>query len=246
MAGLHRQIEQRHVDAAKIHELHAGRMARWLTGADGAVLRPAFMSAVATILGTPSAAATLHGRRQAAVLVAATDFVAQAAHDAEVIMGEGPATEAVSRCAPVSAAGAALTDRWPHYGPAVAELGVRAVIAAPLGLPATSLGALCAYDTEPRVREEVAKATVRTADVLTYSLLGTPKAPGSDLALSALAVLDSLGDQAIVHQATGMVSVQCQCGIDDASVLLAARAFADDVPIEQLAASVVQGDTRLC
>ena len=34
-------------------------------------------------------------------------------------------------------------------------------------------------------------------------------------------------DQAIVHQAAGMVSAQCRRGIGDALALLRARAFAD-------------------
>jgi AmiR/NasT family two-component response regulator len=51
--------------------------------------------------------------------------------------------------------------------------------------------------------------------------------------------------RAIVHQATGMVSVQAAVSIPDAVVMLRAYAFAEDRPISDVAAAVVGGDLRL-
>jgi len=52
-------------------------------------------------------------------------------------------------------------------------------------------------------------------------------------------------DQAVVHQSAGMVSVHGDCDLDAAEDLLAARAFAAGVPVEEVAAQVIRGETRL-
>ena len=49
-----------------------------------------------------------------------------------------------------------------------------------------------------------------------------------------------------VHQAAGMVSVHCGCDVDAAEDLLAARAFAAGLPVEEIAAQVLRGETHLC
>src|SRR5262249_19661128 len=77
-------------------------------------------------------AATLRGRRPAAVVAAASDAIARAAQDLELALGEGPAVTAMTADVPVRAVGGSLPDRWPLYGPAIGELGVRAVVAGPL------------------------------------------------------------------------------------------------------------------
>ena len=43
-----------------------------------------------------------------------------------------------------------------------------------------------------------------------------------------------------------MISVHCGCDVDAAEDLLAARAFAVGVPVEEIAAQVLRGETRLC
>jgi hypothetical protein len=53
------------------------------------------------------------------------------------------------------------------------------------------------------------------------------------------------GDQAIVHQAAGMVSARCHCSISDAADLLRARAFASGQLVEQVAFALVHEGLRL-
>jgi hypothetical protein len=54
------------------------------------------------------------------------------------------------------------------------------------------------------------------------------------------------GDQsnARIAQASGMVSVQVDCTVDDALVLMQARADSDDRSLDAVARSVVHGDIR--
>jgi hypothetical protein len=80
-------------------------------------------------------------------------------------------TAAVTEGTPAAAAGDDLIERWPRYGPAAAELGVYSVSAAPLAVPSARLGAVCAYDREPAVRQSVVKITLEVAEALTQLLL---------------------------------------------------------------------------
>ena len=246
MRDLYRQIEARHLAAVRVTELHAIRMERWLNGACGQASRPVFMAAVASALGTPSAAATLRGRRHASVVAAASDATARAAHELEIVLSEGPAADAAAAGTSIAVAGTALLDRWPRYGPAVADLGVRAVTAAPLGPPGARLGALCAYAAEPVIWDGAAAATDRMAVALTQMVLTDARVPGSGQDGPVLPVFGADGYPAVVHQAAGMVSVQCDCGVDDAEDLLTARAFATSTPVEQIAIQVVRGETSFC
>jgi hypothetical protein len=243
MAVLHRQMQTRHRTSAALHEAHAIRMQAWADGR-GPAFRPVFMSAVAAAMGVGSAAATLYGERTAAVVTAASDAVARAAHELEIALGEGPAVTAMTGGVPVSAAGGSLADRWPLYGPAIGELGVRAVAAVPLRHAAACLGTLCAYSPEAVLPDSVVAVAGRVADAVTHTMLLSPPDPTADEAVREPLFGD--GDyQAVVHQAAGMVAVQFGCGIDDAEHLLRARAFADSQPVEEVALSVLRLQTRL-
>ena len=97
---LYRQIEARHLAAVRVTELHAIRMERWLNDACDQASRPVFMAAVASALGTPSAAATLRGQRHASVVAAVSDATARAAHELEIVLSEGPAADAAAGVPP--------------------------------------------------------------------------------------------------------------------------------------------------
>jgi len=244
MAVLHRQMQTRHRTSAALHEAHAVRMHAWADGR-GPALQPVFMSAVAAAMGVGSAAATLYGRRPAAAVTAASDALARAAHDLEIVLGEGPAVTAMTAGVPVTAAGGSLADRWPLYGPAIGELGVRAVVAVPLRNATGCLGTLCAYSHEPVLPSSVVAIAGRVADAVTHTMLLSPPDPTVSGGARDVPLFDESDYQAIVHQAAGMVAVQFGCGIDDAEHLLRARAFADSLPVEEVALSVLRQETRL-
>lgn len=235
MARLHRQTEARHLTSARIHQLHAIRMERWLL--DPGTLRPVFMAAVASTLGIDGATATLRGHQHRVAAVTASDDIALAAHDLEVVLGEGPAATAMADGVPVVAAGDSLLDRWPSYGPAVAELGVRAVIAAPMRVPAGCFGALCVYDGKPVISRDAAAVTERIAAAVTHVILRSE--------VDGLADVFDCGTDAIVNQAIGMIAAYRECGALDAETLLRARAFAASRGLRDIALDVVEGRTRL-
>ena len=184
----------------------------------------------------------LLGEQRAIAVVAASDATARAAHNLEIMLGEGPVHALAGKSTPIRVAGPSLCDRWPRYGPAVTELGVQAVLAVPLP-PAGSLGALCAYTPQPAITDNAAAAAGRIAAALARALLQVPYLRGNgDSALRRLGLAD---DQAVVHQAAGMVSAHCHCSTGDALALLRARAFADGEPVEQVALAVVHDGLQL-
>jgi hypothetical protein len=234
MAALQRRIEDRHLAAAEMHEAHLVRLERWL-GEPEMIMRPTFLSTVAAMLGVPFAAAALGGVERGPLAVAASDATAWAAQELERVLDEGPTLVAATQGTPVMAAGSAMFDRWPRYGPAVAELGVRAVIAAPLRLSATCFGALCAYERTPAIGADVAAGAEVMAEAMAQSVVdgGIPGPLADD------------GFQPRIHQAAGMISVYHDCSIGDAEALLRAHAFAESRLVADVASDVIEHRTRL-
>jgi len=244
-AALQRRIQARHLASARLQDRYADRLRAWLGRPGEPERRPLFIDAVAAAIGMHSATVILLGTQRGEAVIAASDAIARAAHDLEFVLGEGPAHFAVARGRAVQVAGTALCDRWPQYGPEVVRLGVQAVIAVPLRPPA-HLGAVCAYDSQPTISEEAAMAAGAIADALplTLSQAAHDRQPGDSV--PALPLFGEADFPAAVHQAAGMVSQQCGCGIADALALLRARAFSAGRPAEEIAADVLRGELRLC
>lgn len=185
------------------------------------------------------------GRDGAEWLVAASDRTAQIAGDSELVLGEGPAHDVAAGKTTVRAEGGGLLERWPRFGPAVAEHGVRSVIGHPLQPdPDGCLGALCVYERATTLPDGVATTSARIADALTHIVLSAPDAASAD-EVTAVSMLEEADLLATLHQAAGVVSVQHSCRTDDAIDLLRARAFADGVPVGTLATRVIRGDLQL-
>lgn len=238
MAELHRRIEERHLASARLHRLHARRLERWCDSGRS-TLRPVFMAAVAQQLGVDSAAITLFGPGREELLVAASDETAKAAHDLEMTMGEGPARDVLDGKEFVIATVADLLERWPRFGPAVTDLGVRSVVAVPL--PAAGLrGAMCAYANQTELDAAIAPAAGRLADTLANAVLLAPDRVAPDGVTLRGALFDDADYLSVVHQAVGKVAAQCGCDIDTALALLRARAFAEGVSVVDIARRVVE------
>ncbi len=160
----------------------------------------------------------------------------------QVTMGEGPTLEAVRRNQPVFVPDLAdgwSAQRWPMLAPAAAAAGVAAVFVIPLTLGAIALGALeiCRDVDGPLSPDELADALL-FADTATTLLLGRPATP---------ATLDG-GDLwgtgperrwGVVHQATGMVSVQLDTDLGEAFLRLRGHAYLTGLRLSEVATEVV-------
>ncbi len=245
MAALHRRLEARHLESARMQKLYAWRLGHWSFRCDPTAARPTFVGVVASAIGRRSASVTLLGRDGMESLVAASDATARLAHDVEFVMGEGPAHDVAATTRPVRVDASALIQRWPRYGPVVADYGVGSVLSFPLRRePGGCLGALSVYDPTPAGAGDVQTASIRVADALTHTVLNVPDAIADDQ-VPAVPMFDEADFLTTVHQAAGIVSANLDCAMSDAVAMLRARSFADGLPIESLARRVIRREVHL-
>lgn len=132
-------------------------------------------------------------------------------------------------------------QRWPHYGPAVGELGVGSVSALALTTQDSVLGSLVVLDPCDPTSHHLNQLR-RVGAALTQEILTEFEEPDPDLASSPLLGQTDYHDE--VHQATGMIMAQTDRSAANALAMLKARAFADGVTVGALAAKVVSREIR--
>jgi hypothetical protein len=174
--------------------------------------------------------------------VAATDGTALQLEELQFSLGEGPCVDASRTGRPVLQPDLARTapGRWPAFAAGAEAAGLVAVFAFPLRVGGIRLGVLDLYRTTTGVlsAQELADA-LSFADAATALLLHLQaQAAGWDLSAASLALFD---DRAEVHQATGVVSVQSAVSLQEALLLLRARAYAEQRLIGELALDVLNG-----
>ncbi len=165
----------------------------------------------------------------------------------QVTVGEGPVSEALRHNQPVfvsDLAGEWSAQRWPVFAPAAAGAGVAAVFVLPLTLGAIALGALeiCRDVDGPLSPEELADALL-FADTATTLLLARSQM-STALDTVDLPHSEPDGRWAVVHQATGMMSVQLDTDLGEAFLRLRAHAYLTGLRLSEVAADVVARKLR--
>jgi hypothetical protein len=155
-------------------------------------------------------------------------------------LGEGPCLDAFTTRRPVLVPDLAdgAMSRWPGYAPAVHDKGMRAVFAFPLQIGAARLGVLDVFRVEPGpLSGEQFREALTFADVAVTTLLDgqAQAAPGA----VADGLDDVMGQRAELFQAQGMVSVQLSVPLADALARLRAHAYAESLPLGEVARGVV-------
>lgn len=164
----------------------------------------------------------------------------------QLSLGEGPCVDAWAQRGAVQEPDLAgpATVRWPVFGAAAVEAGLRAVFAFPLALGAIRLGVLVLYRDHPGAltADEVAYGVV-LADVATHVILSVQAGASPDTLHELLAAEPA--HWAEVHQATGILSVQLGVPLDEAFVRLRAHAFGTDRHLRDIARDIVAGRVHL-
>jgi hypothetical protein len=166
--------------------------------------------------------------------------MAQAVEDLQYALGEGPCVEAFASKAPVLVPDLASPEltRWSGFREGALGAGARAAFGFPLLMGPVCIGALDLYNEQAGelTTDQYADA-VTVAHVVAHRVLGWQ----SKAKLGALAwQLEKVpSHRAVIHQASGMVSVQAAVSVEDGLELLRAHAFAEDLSLSSVAEEVV-------
>lgn len=173
------------------------------------------------------------------VVLAATDEQARELEELQFALGEGPCVEASRGGLPVLEPDLVGTgsSRWPRFGAAVLDAGVRAVFAFPLRVGAIRVGVLDLYRDAPgRLTELDLVEALAFADAATDVVLHLQDHDGDGAGSALTGPLDS---RAVVHQATGMITIQLGISLAEALLRLRAHAYASGRTVSAIAADVV-------
>jgi GAF domain-containing protein len=202
-------------------------------------------AACAEVIGVAGAGVVLVSGGASLGNVCASDPVTEVLEEAQYTLGEGPCVDACRAKVPVLVPdlGTAAAGRWQGFREDALRAGVRAAFGFPLLVREICIGALDVYHdqvgslTQDQFADAVAVAHVVTRTVLAWQAV----APSGTLAWQLEQVP---AHRAVVHQATGMVSVQAHVPIHDALALLRAHAFVQDRLVGDVATDVVAGMLR--
>lgn len=176
-------------------------------------------------------------------LVAASNDTARTVADLQFDLGEGPCLEASRSRRPVLVADLAhdVGNRWPIFVAGVFVHGVAALFSFPLHVGTLRVGVLDLYCARAGALEEAAYAeALHYAGAATALLLHLQA--HLPVAEDGIALAD---DRAVVHQASGVVSVSAGVAVADALLMLRGRAYAEGRAVSALATDVVAGRAHL-
>jgi hypothetical protein len=174
--------------------------------------------------------------------VCATDEASARVEDLQFTLGEGACVDAVQAGTPVLVGdldkpGDVVVERWPAFMEGARQAGVRAVFAFPLRVGAITIGVLDLYRDRPGdLTTGQLPAALMAADAAALALLCLGTGGHSAFADD---VDGRASYQMQVHQATGMVKIQLGVTIEEAFLMLRARAFAAGRPVAEIASDVV-------
>jgi hypothetical protein len=144
---------------------------------------------------------------------------------------------------------AADAERWPMFAHRALELETAALFAFPLSVGAIAVGTLDLYRRSPGpLTEPEIGSALLLADAVTLGVLRLYPVGGEaeyERGEGELSWLPGQADYDEVHQATGMVMVQCGVGPEEALLRLRGRAFAAGMDLTGLAREVVSRRVRL-
>jgi hypothetical protein len=173
-------------------------------------------------------------------MLAASGELAGVVEDLQFSLGEGPCLDAVSAGKPALEPDLATSgrDRWPLFADAALSAGVSAVFAFPLQHGTVPFGVLDVARTTVGLlgADQLADAEA-FADIAAETVLQLQSAARGDEIADELGGIGS--ERIVVHQATGMVSVQAGINVVDALARLRAHAYAAERPLHDVAGDVV-------
>lgn len=178
-------------------------------------------------------------------IVAEAGDGAHAMIELQLDLGEGPALDAFRSQVDLQVPDLAESDgRWPGFSQAALATGTRAVFAMWLGIGAIEIGVLHLHRERPGPFVGPQAADARTLAEMCSTLVVDLGADGRQSEPADIADALLAPQRAVVHQATGMVSVQIDDGLETALARLRAYAFSHDRSLHDVARDVVERRLR--
>ena len=177
--------------------------------------------------------------------VCSSNDVSELIEELQYTLGEGPCVDAYNQQRPVLEPDLAepAVPRWIAFSPPAVAAGTRAIFGFPLQIGSVRLGALNLYRDEPG-----AMTDDQHADALVVSEVAARAVLDMQAHAPPGAIAEELSDsdfRFVVHQASGMVSVQLGVSVAEALVRLRAHAFTADRGLSDVAEDVVARRLRL-
>ncbi|MFF4423885.1 hypothetical protein ACFY04_24415 [Streptomyces sp. NPDC001549] len=199
----------------------------------------------AQALGVDGLAVSLVTAAGLTELMWCSDLTTRRFEDLQLTLGEGPGPEAVRTGAMVWVPDLARVRhaRWPALSMEAPDLDARAVFCFPMGIGAIRVGVLTAVRRTPGpLTSQQTDDALTLAAALTARCLGSGEPP-----LGTQAPVDSPHalQHAVVHQATGMLSVQLAMPLPQALLRLRAHAYSSGRSITDISKDVVDRRLRL-
>ncbi|MFJ4879203.1 GAF and ANTAR domain-containing protein [Streptomyces sp. NPDC088745] len=193
----------------------------------------------ATVLGADGVAVSVLTDTDGFERVWSSPGTSSLLEDVQFTVGEGPGADSARSRSLVLVPDLATVpaDRWPLLLPALQELGVRAVFCFPLRIGGACLGVFTVQRSSPGPLTSTQTDNALILAATLTAVLPRGAAPGHPFLQQ-----DGTGGglhRAVIHQATGMVSVQASLPLDQALALLRAHAFRRERTLEVVADEVV-------
>jgi hypothetical protein len=180
-------------------------------------------------------------------VVGASGPLASRLEELQLDLGEGPAPDAsrANRTVAHDDLSSAALTRWPGFAPAAVAAGVWAVTALPLQVGGIKLGSLCMYRASSGRLDDAQATTAHayaSAAVVVLLHLQDQMWPVGALHPE---LAEPVAYRAVIHQATGFLSVTASVGMAEALLLMRAHAFAAELPLLNIARDILSGRLRL-
>ncbi len=172
------------------------------------------------------------------VTLAGSDPLSTRVAELQMTTGEGPSLDAFTIRRPVQGPDLSTTAaarRWPRFAASAVEIGVPAVFAIPLQAGAICCGTLQLHRQHPGpLTPRQLRDALALAEAALWALLEARAGVPTDQPSEPFG-----GGQDEVFQASGMISVQLNTGVDEALVRLRAHAYAHDRSTADVAHDVI-------
>ena len=151
----------------------------------------------------------------ACTTVAATDEAVTAADALQFELGAGPCLRAWDTVSPQYVPDTTTDSRWPAWGRAVAEAGIRSVLSVPLVIEGQEIGALQVYAAEPHAFTDHEEHLLSLLAGPVAVLLGADRTRRHDDTL-----LEAVADRDRIERAVGVLMERLSLSEDNARTSL--------------------------